>query len=159
MEWKGRNLGIALIFSLSSSKETVGSSSCTFWFSFSVDSWDSLDRNPESLDVVAWTSTLVLISEVIHYGVLATKPLEFTFFFEHIPKFEYVHYCKFGCGILKMVGPKMQDFCPRIVTLKGNCFKTILRWIMVHQKKCRTRTLKVNFLCQKWTEFFQKKFV
>ena len=77
VEWKGRNLGIALIFSLSSSKETVGSSSCTFWFSFSVDSWDSLDRNPESLDVVAWTSTLVLISEVIHYGVLATKPLEF----------------------------------------------------------------------------------
>ena len=25
-------------------------------------------------------------------------------------------------------------FCPRINMLKGNCFKTILRWIMVHQK-------------------------
>ena len=34
--------------------------------------------------------------------------------------------CQFGCGILKMVGPKMQDFCPRVDMLKGNCFKTIL---------------------------------
>ena len=42
--------------------------------------------------------------------------------------------CQFGCGILKMVGPKMQDFCPRIDMLKGNCFKTILWWIMVRQK-------------------------
>jgi hypothetical protein len=35
--------------------------------------------------------------------------------------------CLFGCGILKMVGPKVQAFCPRINMLKGNCFKTILR--------------------------------
>ena len=28
------------------------------------------------------------------------------------------HYCQFGCGILKMVGPQMQDFCPRIKMLK-----------------------------------------
>jgi hypothetical protein len=28
--------------------------------------------------------------------------------------------CQFGCGILKMVGPKMQDFCQRIDMLKGN---------------------------------------
>ena len=41
---------------------------------------------------------------------------------------------QFGCGILKMVGPIMQDFCPRINMLKGNFFKTILRRIMVHQK-------------------------
>ena len=34
---------------------------------------------------------------------------------------------QFGCGILKMVGPKMQDFWPRIDMLKGNCSKTILR--------------------------------
>ena len=27
--------------------------------------------------------------------------------------------CQFGCGILKMVGPKMQVFCPRINMLKG----------------------------------------
>ena len=26
---------------------------------------------------------------------------------------------QFGCGILKMMGPKMQDFCPRINMLKG----------------------------------------
>ena len=31
-----------------------------------------------------------------------------------------LHSCQFGCGILKMVGPKMQDFCPRINMLKGN---------------------------------------
>jgi hypothetical protein len=41
---------------------------------------------------------------------------------------------QFGCGILKMVGPKMQDFCQRNNMLKENCFKTILRWIMVCQK-------------------------
>ena len=29
---------------------------------------------------------------------------------------------QFGCGILKIVGPKMQDFCPRINMLKGNFF-------------------------------------
>ena len=34
--------------------------------------------------------------------------------------------CQFGCGILKMVGPKMQDFCPRInmhVKNRRNFFK------------------------------------
>ena len=36
--------------------------------------------------------------------------------------------------ILKMVGPKMQDFCLRNNMLKGNCFKTILWWIMVRLK-------------------------
>ena len=30
---------------------------------------------------------------------------------------------EFGCGILRMVGPKMQDFCPRINMLKGNFYK------------------------------------
>ena len=40
--------------------------------------------------------------------------------------------------------------------LKGKCFKTILRWIMVRQTG-RNHTFKVNFLCQKSTEFFQKK--
>ena len=33
---------------------------------------------------------------------------------------------QFGCGILKMVGPKMQDLCPRINVLKGIFLKTIL---------------------------------
>ena len=36
--------------------------------------------------------------------------------------------------ILKMVGPKMQDFCPKINMLKENFLKTILQWIMVRQK-------------------------
>ena len=30
------------------------------------------------------------------------------------------HKCPFGCGISKMVGPKKQDFCPKIYILKGN---------------------------------------
>ena len=33
-----------------------------------------------------------------------------------------------------MVGPKMQDFCPRINMLEGNFFKKILRLLTVHQK-------------------------
>ena len=35
--------------------------------------------------------------------------------------------CQFGCGILKMVGHKMQAFCPRINMLKEFFFETILR--------------------------------
>ena len=35
------------------------------------------------------------------------------------------NYYQFGCGILKMVGPKMQAFCSRIDMLKGN--RCILR--------------------------------
>ena len=34
-----------------------------------------------------------------------------------------VIYYQFGCGILKMVGSKMQDFCPRINMLKGILLK------------------------------------
>ena len=63
--------------------------------------------------------------------------------------------CQFGCGILKMVGPIMQNFCLRINMLKGNCFKTILRWFWI-VKKCQNHTFEVNFLCQKLTESFQK---
>ena len=32
----------------------------------------------------------------------------------------YAHQYQFGCGILKMVGPKKQDFWPKINILKGN---------------------------------------
>ena len=55
-----------------------------------------------------------------------------------------------------MVGPKMQDFCPRINMLKGNFLEQSYDelWFV---KKCRNRTFKVNFLCQKSTEFFQEK--
>ena len=34
-------------------------------------------------------------------------------------KMDTKYYCQFGCGILKMVGPKMKDFCPRMNMLKG----------------------------------------
>ena len=52
--------------------------------------------------------------------------------------------CQFGCGILKMVGPKMQDFCPRIDKLKGN--RCILR-------------IRVAPVCQKVPKsYFQSQF-
>ena len=41
---------------------------------------------------------------------------------------------KIGCGILKMVGPKMQDFCPRIDLLKGNHCILRIRGAPVCQK-------------------------
>ena len=31
-----------------------------------------------------------------------------------------IYQYQFGCGILKMVGPKKQDFWPKIYILKGN---------------------------------------
>ena len=69
---------------------------------------------------------------------------------------QYGQLCQFGCGILKMVGPKMQDFCPRINMLKGFFLKQSYdeSWFV---KKCRNRTFKVNFLFQKLAEFFQKQ--
>ena len=35
----------------------------------------------------------------------------------------YVYQYQFGCGILKTVGPKKQDFWPKIDILKGNHFE------------------------------------
>ena len=63
--------------------------------------------------------------------------------------------CQFGSRISKMVGPKKQDFWPRINIPKGFFFKSVndLRLL----KKCQNPTLKVNFGRQKSTEFFQKK--
>ena len=46
----------------------------------------------------------------------------------------HIYQCQFGCGILKMVGSKMQDFCPRINVLKGILLKKILRLMPVRQK-------------------------
>ena len=37
----------------------------------------------------------------------------------------YIYQCQFGCGILKMVGPKMQAFCHDHAMLKEN--RCILR--------------------------------
>ena len=59
-----------------------------------------------------------------------------------------------GSGILKMVCPKMQDFCPRINMLKGNCLKTILQWIMVCQKVLKSYS---NFSMSKINGIFSKK--
>ena len=55
-----------------------------------------------------------------------------------------------------MVGPKMQDFCPRINMLEGNFLKQSCDelWFV---KKCQNRSFKVNLLGQKLTDFFQKK--
>ena len=55
-----------------------------------------------------------------------------------------------------MVGPKMQDFCPGINMLKGFFLKQSYDELWFF-KKCQNCTFKVNLLCQKSTEFFQKK--
>ena len=43
-------------------------------------------------------------------------------------------YYQFGCGILKMVGPKKQDFWSKINILKGNHCILRIRGAPVHQK-------------------------
>ena len=40
---------------------------------------------------------------------------------------------QFGCGILKMVGPKKQDFWPKISILKGNHYLLRIWGARVHQ--------------------------
>ena len=42
--------------------------------------------------------------------------------------------CQFGCGILKIVGPKEQDFWPKIDILKGNHCILRIRGAPVCQK-------------------------
>ena len=55
-----------------------------------------------------------------------------------------------------MVGPKKQDFWPKINILRGRLyFKSVNELWFV--KKCQNRTFKVNFQCQKSAEFFQQK--
>ena len=44
------------------------------------------------------------------------------------------HYYQFGCEILKMVGPKKEDFWPKINILKGNHCTLRIRGVPVHQK-------------------------
>ena len=55
-----------------------------------------------------------------------------------------------------MVGPKKQDFWPRINILKGFFFQKSVDelWFI---KKWQNCTFKDNFRCQKLTDFFQKK--
>ena len=65
---------------------------------------------------------------------------------------------QFDCGILKMVGPKMQDLCQRINMLKGKCFETILQWIMVRQKVLKLYFQR-QFICQKLGKILENKVV
>ena len=64
--------------------------------------------------------------------------------------------CQFGCGILKMVGPKMQDFAQESTCSKEIILKQSYNdlWFF---KKCQNCTFKVYFPSQKSTGFFQKK--
>ena len=45
-----------------------------------------------------------------------------------------IHYYQFGCRISKMVGPKQQDFWPRINLIKGK------KNLLMNDKKCQNRT-------------------
>ena len=55
---------------------------------------------------------------------------------------------------LKMVGPKKQDFRPRIDILKGFFFKSVNELGFI--KNCQNRTFKVIFQCQKSTDLKKK---
>ena len=61
--------------------------------------------------------------------------------------------CQFGCGTLKMVGPKMQDFAQ-----ESTCSKEIILKQSYNElgfvNKCQNCTFS-----QKSIEFFQKKFI
>ena len=50
----------------------------------------------------------------------------------------------------------MQDFCPRINMLKGNCFKTILQCIMIRQKVPKLY-FQSQFSMSKINRIFSKK--
>ena len=53
-----------------------------------------------------------------------------------------------------MVGPKMQEFCPRINMLKEIFFKQSCNEFI---KKCQNRTFKVNFNVENQLIFSKKK--
>ena len=57
-----------------------------------------------------------------------------------------------------MVGSKMQTLCPRIDMLKGRGCILRIRGAPVCQKVPKL-CFQVNFLCQKSTDFFQKKII
>ena len=89
-------------------------------------------------------------------------------------EFESCTKYQFGCGILKMVGPKKQDFWPKINILKVNhCILRIRRGAPVCQKLgmilenrvVQKLKLEKNVFYQKWSpkliylnDFFWKKF-
>ena len=61
-------------------------------------------------------------------------------------------------SILKMVGPKTQEFCPRINMLKGILLKTLLWWIMVHQKVLKLY-FQSKFSMSKIDRIFSRKII
>ena len=67
-----------------------------------------------------------------------------------LPKYQ------FGCRILKMVGPKMQAFCPRIDMLKGNRWILKIRGASVCQKVPKLY-FQSQFFMSKINRIFSKK--
>ena len=67
-----------------------------------------------------------------------------------------LHGGQFGCGILKLVGPKKQDFCPRINILEG-FLKKICWWISVCQKVPKLYFQSI-FDVKNQANFFKKNF-
>ena len=50
----------------------------------------------------------------------------------------YNNMYQFGCGILKMVGPKKQDFWPKINILQGNhCIYQLIKNISIFDPPCQ----------------------
>ena len=126
----GRNLN-GVGFLLSSSFSVSYSSSLMYVFSalIQLTKQHNIASNMKNFDKFStiFTEISKQLSSCMNRSIRDTN-LWMYFYAISCAKFQ------FSCGILKMVGPKMQDFCPRINMLKGNSFKTILRWIMVGQK-------------------------
>ena len=57
-------------------------------------------------------------------------------------------------NVSSIVGPKIQDFCPRIDMLKGNCFKTILLNYGL-SKSAEILLSKSNFYIKTSNDFFK----
>ena len=67
---------------------------------------------------------------VMDYNSILGKLVLRSYNSEHAVNCKY----QFGCGILKMVGPKKQDFWPKINILKGNHCILRIRGAPVRQK-------------------------
>ena len=67
---------------------------------------------------------------------------------------KYNGQCQFGCGILKIVGPKQQNFCPKINMLKVNFDTNYFEPLMIlsSQQKLEFLKLIVLFLHYFWRQ-------
>ena len=88
------------------------------------------------------------------YPLFEGKKRLFKELFKENSAFMYGQYCQFGCGILKMVGPKKQVFWPKINILKGNHCILRIRRAPVFQK---LGMILENKVVQKLNVFFYKK--